>query len=205
LKINAQKADGSGKWAGELSVNVLDTIPPTLVVKPFHTELDLSEGMVTLNVDDFISMVDDNCGLAEISIDKQHVSYAEAGEPVDVEITVVDKSGNKVSRHTQLFISVKDIVLGLPGPPAQVYYNLKIYPNPSSGLTEVEIQTGEADPAKSIKIYDLNGKELTSMAGITHSGPTGFMLDISRLASGTYLFLVEGNQQQFFLGRMVKK
>ena len=96
-------------------------------------------------------------------------------------------------------------VLGLSDPLSQVGSNLKIYPNPASGLTEVEIQTGGTYPAESVKIFDLNGKELTSMAGITRSGPAGFTLDISRLVSGTYLLLLEGKQQNFFLGRVVKK
>ncbi len=97
------------------------------------------------------------------------------------------------------------LVLGLSDPLSQAGDHLKVYPNPSSGLTEVEVRTGGAYPAESVRIFDLTGKDLTSLAGFTRSGPAGFTLDISGLVSGTYLFVLEVNQQRFFLGRVVKK
>lgn len=111
----------------------------------------------------------------------------------------------RVSKPTQLFISSKAIVLGLHGLTAQMYDNLKIYPNPTSGVTELEIQTEAVYPLESLKIFDLSGKEVTALAWVAPSASTGFEVDISRLVAGIYLFVLETKPQLFFLGRVVKK
>jgi hypothetical protein len=202
LKVTAQKAQGTDRWTEELQVLIRDNTPPTLAVKTLHVELDAGVASLPLKADDFTSSVADNCEVAELSIDRTTVSAEEAGAPIAIVVTAVDKSGNRVSVPTELIVSVKPLVLGNSPSGADSF---KIYPNPSSGRTEVNIETVNATPPGALKIYDLTGRERSADVGVTSYGSTGLTLDISVLNPGTYLFYLEDSRKKSFLGRVIKQ
>lgn len=65
---------------------------------------------------------------------------------------------------------------------------IKLYPNPTTGLVKVDIDSREV-----IKIYDLRGKEI-----LTTELEPNESLDISRLHNGVYIFSIVGKGQLKF-------
>jgi hypothetical protein len=82
---------------------------------------------------------------------------------------------------------------------------LKIYPNPADDQVELEIKSDQSIDMKSLKIYSMEGKEVTSTVIISKSLNTNFQLDISGIAAGTYMVMLEGVDRKVFVGRFVKR
>lgn len=85
-----------------------------------------------------------------------------------------------------------------------VSQDLKIYPNPVS--IEVVLEPiGEVEFIPDTwMVLDTNGKVVASAIHLVSQGATRIVLDISGLASGTYLVSIEGVNNQVFLGRIIK-
>ncbi len=81
---------------------------------------------------------------------------------------------------------------------------LKIFPNPTSRYLEVEIISDQINTVNSIKIFGMDGKEVTSSVIISKSGSNAFSFDITKLAYGSYLVYLEGDDQRTFFGRFIK-
>ena len=81
---------------------------------------------------------------------------------------------------------------------------LKIFPNPASKSLEVEIISDLNISLSSIRVYGMDGKEVTSSVIITKTGSKSFTFDITKLANATYLIYLEGDSQRFFFGRFIK-
>ncbi|TAE48442.1 MAG: T9SS C-terminal target domain-containing protein, partial [Bacteroidetes bacterium] len=75
--------------------------------------------------------------------------------------------------------------------------NLLIYPNPSSGIVNVEMKLNSADKV-SLGVYDMNGRQLFETSSeVTASWNRS--IDLSRLAAGVYMLKVttsRGNSYQ---------
>jgi 3',5'-cyclic AMP phosphodiesterase CpdA len=82
---------------------------------------------------------------------------------------------------------------------------LKIYPNPASDQIELEIKSDHAITLKSIKIYSLEGKDVTGSISIQKGNGTTYRMDISAIASGAYLVMLEGAERKVFIGKFVKQ
>ena len=82
---------------------------------------------------------------------------------------------------------------------------LKIFPNPASRYLEVEIISDQVNSVNTIKIFGIDGKEVTSSVIISKSGSNAFTLDITKLANATYLVYLEGDEQRSFFGRFIKE
>ncbi len=82
---------------------------------------------------------------------------------------------------------------------------LKVYPNPAVDLAHMSLEESGEFIFKSLKIYSIGGHDVTTMVEIRQRGEAGFELEISRLATGTYQLILEGEKQQLFVGRLVKK
>ncbi|SFB45353.1 T9SS type A sorting domain-containing protein [Algoriphagus aquimarinus] len=96
-------------------------------------------------------------------------------------------------------------ISGIFNPGILVSEELKIYPNPAS--TQVEIQAlGDLEFAEnSMRIYDPNGKEVSSIVEVIRQSPSSVTLAISRLAAGTYVIMVESQDSGVFVGKMIKQ
>jgi hypothetical protein len=81
---------------------------------------------------------------------------------------------------------------------------LKIFPNPASNFLEVEIISDQNTSYSSIRVYGMDGKEVTSSVIISKTGSNSFTFDISKLANATYLVYLEGDSQRTFFGRFSK-
>lgn len=81
---------------------------------------------------------------------------------------------------------------------------LKIYPNPASRIIEVEIISDQSYSSGSIRVYGMDGKDVTSNVIISRTGPNAFTFDITKLANATYLVYLEGENQKTYFGRFIK-
>ncbi|WP_075350976.1 T9SS type A sorting domain-containing protein [Algoriphagus marinus] len=82
---------------------------------------------------------------------------------------------------------------------------LKIYPNPADDQVELEIKSDQSIDVKSLKIYSMEGKEVTSTVMISKSLNKNFQLDISGIAAGTYMVMLEGEDRKVFIRRFIKR
>ncbi|WP_192349613.1 T9SS type A sorting domain-containing protein [Algoriphagus sp. Y33] len=106
---------------------------------------------------------------------------------------------------TARLTSVTMTISGILQPGSILSEKLKIYPNPASG--QVEIQTlGDLEFAEnSMRIYDQNGKDVSSIVEVISHSPNAVKLAISRLAAGTYVIMVESQENRMFVGKLMKK
>jgi 3',5'-cyclic AMP phosphodiesterase CpdA len=81
---------------------------------------------------------------------------------------------------------------------------LKIFPNPASNFLEVEIISDQNTSYSSIRVYGMDGKEVTSSVIISKTGSNSFAFDITKLANATYLIYLEGDNQRTYFGRFSK-
>jgi len=128
---------------------------------------------------------------------KQKLTVNQMGE-FSVELT------NEAGCTTRL-AAVTMTISGIFNPGILVSEELKIYPNPAS--TQVEIQAlGDLQFAEnSMRIYDQNGKEVSSSVEVIRQSPSSVTLAISRLAAGTYVIMVESQDSRVFVGKLIKQ
>lgn len=68
--------------------------------------------------------------------------------------------------------------------------NFQLFPNANKGAFDVNFETEKSDYT-TIKIYDLNGREVSSLfEGNLNSGAHAFHYDVQNLNNGDYLFVV---------------
>ncbi|MFT7424461.1 MAG: hypothetical protein ACI9O5_000395, partial [Algoriphagus sp.] len=101
--------------------------------------------------------------------------------------------------------AVEVTIAGLIRPNMILSEELKIYPNPATNRIQLELETDQAIAMKSIKIYSLEGKEVTGIISIQTSSGASYQLDISAIAAGTYLVMWEGEENKLFIGKFVKR
>jgi 3',5'-cyclic AMP phosphodiesterase CpdA len=101
--------------------------------------------------------------------------------------------------------AVEVTISGLLRPNTIVSEELKIYPNPAFDQIELEIASDQSILLKSVKIYSLEGKDVTGIITIQKRSENGYQLDISILAAGTYLIFLEGEGRKVFSGKFVKR
>ncbi len=83
---------------------------------------------------------------------------------------------------------------------------LKIYPNPATGIIRLEIYSGSSTNAKSFyQLRDITGKTLLQGTAIPIAiGTSKFNLDISALSSGVYFINITDGERQIF-GKVIKE
>ncbi len=70
--------------------------------------------------------------------------------------------------------------------------NIKVYPNPSSGVFVIEFEASRSEPAQ-IKLLDLNGRVVhVEQTGVTN-GLNQIQVNVQNLAAGNYLLQIEVN------------
>lgn len=104
-------------WKEEMSVNVLDLLPPILETKNLEVELDLSVGSLILEAEDFVSNIVDNCGIQELSINQAELTCESVGKEIQVELRALDVSGNVTEKTALVFvkgITSKPVIISGP-------------------------------------------------------------------------------------------
>lgn len=122
-----------------------DSLNPTAMCKSGIVELQLNQNnVISVNANELIQDVNDNCGVAQISWDESGVlpikqfSLADTGKLIDLKVWVTDSSGNKSVCDIQLKILPNQIVDTKNDFPSQAV-NMEFIPNPSIDRVELVI------------------------------------------------------------------
>jgi hypothetical protein len=87
-----------------IEVIVRDNANPVLVIKNLEVIVDLAIGKVELNSDYFIASLTDNCGIKEVTLDRQSVGCEDIGKEITIEVRAVDKAGNVSDKLTKVIV-----------------------------------------------------------------------------------------------------
>ncbi|MFK5878805.1 MAG: T9SS type A sorting domain-containing protein [Flavobacteriaceae bacterium] len=170
------------------AVTVVDNIDPTAIGQDITVDLaDNTEVIITAN--DVNNGSFDNCGFT-LSIDVD--TFTVVGD-YPVVLTITDIAGN--SSSVTVTVTVED-TLGVDD--FDLENQIKIYPNPTLGVFNIEIQSLKENAT--LEIYDILGKQIQSE--ILNKNTT--QLDISNYANGVYFlrFISDGKVST---KRIVKK
>ncbi|WP_339707972.1 T9SS type A sorting domain-containing protein [Algoriphagus aquimarinus] len=106
---------------------------------------------------------------------------------------------------TTLLAAVTMTISGIFNPGILVSEELKIYPNPASSQVEIQALGDLQFAENSMRIYDPNGKDVSSSVEVIRQSPSSVTLTISRLAAGTYVIMVESQDSRVFVGKLIKQ
>ena len=127
-----------------------------------------------------------------ISIDQEHqlLYWVEGGELIkradlqggNVEVVAASFEGfSGMDLDFELTTSSQDITQAT---------NIKVFPNPSNGILNIETQ----EEIKSIKLFSINGIEVTNKVEVNEQFS---ILNLSQLPAGNYLLQLNTEEQQF--------
>ncbi|MEN2283438.1 T9SS type A sorting domain-containing protein [Algoriphagus sp. SE2] len=105
LQISAE--DGA-EWTFDISVFVEDKLGPILETKNLELELDLTIGSLELKAEDFIELLEDNCEIKELTINRNSIDCESVGKEIQVELRAVDGVGNVTEKSA--VVTVKSLV-----------------------------------------------------------------------------------------------
>lgn len=93
----------------------------------------------------------------------------------------------------------KDIALGVDNinVPKEL---LNVYPNPSSGLFNLQVKSGEPKP-KSLEVYNVLGEKVYSSQLSTLTSQ--FTIDLSNQPAGVYLYILANNVEIIGEGKLI--
>lgn len=128
---------------------------------------------------------------------QQKLTVNQTGE-FTVELT------NEAGCTTRL-AAVTMTISGIFNPGILVSEELKIYPNPASSQVEIQALGDLQFAENSMRIYDPNGKDVSSSVEVIRQSPSSVTLTISRLAAGTYVIMVESRDNRVFVGKLIKR
>ncbi len=178
--------DGNGNSIDlEQTVIVEDVTDPTIAC-PENQEFDLSQGETAYTVSgDALNptSADDNCGSIGVENDFNTTETLDAAEfPVGtttVEWTVMDDAGNFVTCTFDVQVNAFVAISELAG------FGVNIYPNPSSGVFNVEIQDNY-----DITITDISGRTIEQLI-INNEELT---IDLTNNANGIYFIKFQNSE-----------
>ncbi|WP_268033660.1 T9SS type A sorting domain-containing protein [Algoriphagus sp. PAP.12] len=173
--------DGSGNvWSQVVKVLVKDKISPVLIAESKVLEFDKSKGILEVNPEIFITNLDDNCGIATVSLSKTRFECGDLELIQEIKITVKDNSGNETIRSISVEFST------IESQKVSLQANKPLY----SGGT-VELSLGEELDYEVISWYR-NGSIMDGIKGKTIVvNQAGNYFATLRLASGC---IVESNK-----------
>ncbi|GAB2500521.1 hypothetical protein GCM10027164_35850 [Algoriphagus taiwanensis] len=91
-------------WDRSIQVNVKDTTAPVLKPKNLNLELGVTKGTVSLNPDMVLESATDNCGIKEVTLDRQSFSCEDLGKTFTIKIRAVDQSENVAEAVTTVTV-----------------------------------------------------------------------------------------------------
>ncbi|MBN7816196.1 T9SS type A sorting domain-containing protein [Algoriphagus pacificus] len=113
------KSEGVVKWEGVIKVTVVDDLKPSMTLKEFKGTLDVTAfKQFEIKREHIIASVSDNCGDdLEIIYSPKTIGCEDLNQPIKVEVTVKDKSGNSISGSTTVTIEkTESKKISLQGP-----------------------------------------------------------------------------------------
>jgi len=103
--------------------------------------------------------------------------------------------------YTDVKLNKPDITVGLVNDIEISNSDLRVFPNPSSGVFSFSFNDDSQNQKFEIKIYNLNGQLVSIKSGL--QADTTIEIDLSKLGNGLYFYeLNSGNQR--FTGRLIK-
>lgn len=173
--------------AGILTVTA-DITAPELVIQNITIQLN-EAGNATITAADLVTSATDNCGVVDTTLSKSTFGISDKGNVV-VNVTVSDAAGN--STTLPAIVTVE----GSTGTGDLSDIDAGIYPNPTDGVVQLEMNSG----AESLKVMDMTGK---SVIYISDPEPRE-VIDLTGYSKGVYIFqLKSGDDLKHF--RVVKK
>jgi|GEM_PF-4662078 len=98
-EVQVKILDGEGnEWTQVVKVIVKDLLPPSLQVESKTLEFDKSKGVLEVVPDQFITSLDDNCGIESITLSKSRFECSDLESSQEISLLVKDKSGNQTSK-----------------------------------------------------------------------------------------------------------
>ncbi|OOG74853.1 T9SS type A sorting domain-containing protein [Algoriphagus sp. A40] len=94
-------------------------------------------------------------------------------------------------------------ISGIGGKPVNKAIDLKIYPNPASDHAILELPDGVLASKPEISVYSSEGKEVSSAVQFTVLSDFEIEISLNRLAKGTYLIWIVGENQKTYFGKLV--
>ncbi len=173
--------------AGTLTVTP-DATPPSLSVQNFTLQLDASNNGV-LFATDVVTDAADNCTIADTTLSQFIFSATDIGD-VNVDVTVSDATGNETTQTAVV------TVVGNVGIKDAEAIEGSVYPNPTYGLVNMELNTF----ADELTVMDITGKTVLRKFNPGQE----ISVDLSEFNSGIYVIHVKtGEKVQYF--KVVKK
>jgi hypothetical protein len=99
------KNQAGQSWEEKTLVNVQDLIIPVLIPKTPSLSFDLTKGELLLNPEDFVSSLNDNCGIKSLQLNKTKITCSEIDLPIELILTATDPSGNSTSELITVLVS----------------------------------------------------------------------------------------------------
>ncbi|MDX6181606.1 T9SS type A sorting domain-containing protein [Flavobacterium sp. Fl-77] len=122
--------------------------------------------------------------------DYAELSFNTLGEH---DITLITKKGNCVATQTKTIMVTEGEYQNPDDTDAQKKFDLKIYPNPSSGKFTVDVTLDKIMPGH-IKVYNLSNNQVIASKYEEGKDNYSFNFELNGLASGIYFVLFESQQ-----------
>lgn len=171
--------DACGTTTTETIVVPGDTTPPTAVCINEYT-INVSQGNLTSLVDhpDIFSQGSyDNCGIYAYSASQIDFTVSDVGTNT-VTMYVVDESENLAECNFTLIVNNTTGIAE-----AELLSELNIYPNPNTGIFNLDLTGADIQDNARISILDASGREIYSSA----ASKSNIQIDLGKTASGFYL------------------
>ncbi|HSF52828.1 MAG TPA: T9SS type A sorting domain-containing protein, partial [Algoriphagus sp.] len=94
-------------------------------------------------------------------------------------------------------------ISGIGGKPVNQAIELKIYPNPASDRVKLVLPDGVLISKPNISVYSSEGKDVSTAVQIILVNDSEIEILLNRLAKGTYLIWIVGENQKTFFGKLV--
>jgi len=113
--------------------------------------------------------------------DKFNYTYNEYGMPETVESMFIDSVNNFVRSYT-ISITYKQVEVGISEPKTELF-DIKVFPNPTTGKLTIEWTSGQVDEWTSIEVFDVFGRKLIEQKA---EGRRQKEIDITEFSLGVY-------------------
>jgi hypothetical protein len=113
----------------------------------------------------------------------------------EFELEVTDDDGDRNSKRM--------VVIVQPGTGRRIIPDVKVYPNPASGTVNVQVSS-DVDGRTTLTFYDMNGRPVLTDVYNKVYGNSTRQVNIARLPRGTYTILIQVDQTEKVLEKLVK-
>ncbi len=189
--ITASGGDG-GNYNLVFAIGILsitaDITDPVLSVQNITIQLD-DTGNASITPADVVSRAVDDCGVIDTTLSQSAFTTDNVGEVV-VDVTVTDAAGNSTTEYS---------VVTVENPSGLVdrsELRANIYPNPTNGKVELELNT----PADWLKVMDMTGKTVVTRSNLKSRES----IDLSGYSNGIYIFQLQIGEE-FMHIKVIKK